>query len=238
MDACYPPCCAVCRRFCDVGGPLCAQCADLLHELSAEPACPLCGKPLAQTGSPCPWCRGKGLYPYKCIARLGKFEDPLRELVYHLKYHRRWPLGEVMADWLLQQQSVRDLLSRSQRLLAVPLHFRREFLRGYNQAEVVARRLASRCGIKLVRPMKRIRDTATQTQLRSQKVRHENVRGAFALANAKSLYGRHVVIVDDVMTSGATLQAVGREVLLAEPASISAIVLAVADPKGRDFRAI
>ncbi|MCY2955338.1 MAG: phosphoribosyltransferase family protein [Planctomycetota bacterium] len=170
--------------------------------------------------------------------RLGAFDDPLKTLVYQMKYRGRWSLGETLADRMAGEQSAAELLKGTELLVAVPLHIRRQFSRGYNQAEIVARRLGKQCGIKLVRPVKRVRDTPTQTQLRSQKARHENVRGAFKLVDPESVRGKHVVVVDDVMTSGATLQAVARELLRAQPASLCAIILAVVDPKRRDFQAI
>lgn len=237
-DLCYPGSCAVCRGDCGGGGPLCQACADQLDAQAAGSACQCCAKPLAQEGAPCPWCLGKGLYPYKKIVRLGVFDDPLKELVYQMKYRGRWSLGETLADWMARQQHTAHLLKGTELLVAVPLHIRRQFSRGYNQAEIVARRLGKQCGIKLVRPVKRVRDTPTQTRLTSQKARHENMRGAFKLVDPDLVRGKHVVVVDDVMTSGATLQAVGRELLRAGPASLCAIILAAADPKRRGFQAI
>ncbi|MGE5612290.1 MAG: ComF family protein [Bacillota bacterium] len=238
LDVLYPGVCAVCRRFCDGAGPLCDACQDRMRQIISEPACERCAKPIVQQGAPCPWCLGRGMYPFERIERLAKYQEPLSSLIQQMKYEGKWPLGEVLAEWLLKRERVRAVLEGADCVLAVPLHWRRQFVRGYNQAEVVARYLANERKIKRVGGVKRVRDTETQTQLHSRQARYANVRGAFSLIDGRAVQGKRVVVVDDVMTSGATLQAVGRALLKAKPAAIYAIVLAVADPKGRDFTAI
>ena len=121
-------------------------------------------------------------------------------------------------------------------VVPVPLHRLRQIGRGYNQAEVVARRLASRCRKKLARPVVRLRNTESQTNMPSATQREQNMRDAFALLEDRHVRGKHVVVVDDVMTTGATLRAVAQALRPARPASLCAVVLAVADPKGRDFK--
>jgi ComF family protein len=133
---------------------------------------------------------------------------------------------------------VKVLLTESEVIVPVPLHRLRQISRGYNQAEVIARRLASRCRVRLARPLVRLRNTESQTNMTSATQREENMRDAFALVNPRPIRGKNVVLVDDVMTTGATLRAVARALKPAKPASLCAIVLAVADPKGRDFQAV
>src|SRR5207248_6755216 len=128
----------------------------------------------------------------------------------------RWPLAEFLADRLLDQERVKGLLSetdaRDTRIVPVPLYFTRQIRRGYNQADLLARRLASQCEIKLGNVISRIRPTETQTRLSPTK-REENVHGAFALIDRDALRDKHVIIIDDVKTTGATLQAVARAIL-------------------------
>lgn len=144
----------------------------------------------------------------------------------------------MLADRLLEQERVKGLMSETQVIVPVPLHRLRQVARGYNQAEVTARRLARRCRLPVARPVIRLRNTESQTNMTSAAQREENMRDAFALVDPKPVRGRHVVVVDDVMTTGATLRAVARALRPAKPASLCAVVLAVADPKGRDFKAI
>ena len=194
--------------------------------------------PLAETGAPCPHCQGEGLPPFERVIRLAVYRDPLKHLVHQIKYHRRWPLAEFLADRLLEQESVKGLLTFTHCLAPVPLHRLRQIGRGYNQAEVIAGRLAKRCDVKLVSPAVRLRHTETQTHLHSRAQRLENLRDAFGLIRPRSIRDKHVVIIDDVMTTGATLLSLAHVLRKAEPASLSAIVVALADPHGKDFQTI
>jgi competence protein ComFC len=237
MDFCYPGACACCGAGTEGAAALCDGCDVELRKLETAPACRSCGKPLAEPGAPCGWCLGDGVPHYEWVLRLGVFGDPLKHLVHQLKYHRRWPLAEVLADRLLEQEPVKGLMNETDVLVPVPLHRLRQIGRGYNQAEIVARRLASRCRKKLARPVVRLRNTESQTNMPSAAKREENMRDAFALLDGRAVRGKRVVVVDDVMTTGATLRAVAQALRPALPASLCAVVLAVADPKGRDFKA-
>ncbi|HEV8291532.1 MAG TPA: ComF family protein [Tepidisphaeraceae bacterium] len=237
-DLAYPTACVHCQAFCDGPGPLCPDCDAKLHELSMAAACAHCAMPVAQADAPCPRCLGKGFYPYERVGRLCIYDDPIRTVIKQFKYHRRWPLGEWLTDRLLDQLRTQTLLKQIDLIIPVPLHRRRQFSRGYNQAKVIAARISKEKKINLIQPLRRIRNTEQQTAQTSQKARHANVRDAFALRDAKSIEGKRILVVDDVLTTGATLQAVGRTLLAAKPASLSAVVLAVADPRHRDFLTI
>lgn len=236
LELMYPPVCAACDTLCDGGDILCHGCRDALDGLSRAPACERCASPLAHARAPCPWCRGRGRAPFTRIVCLGLHHEPLRTLVQKMKYEGRWSLGEFLARRLLERPDAASLLARSDRIVPVPLHVRRHIRRGYNQAEVVARCLARASGRRMSRALKRVRDTETQAALRSREARYANVRGAFRLADASALAGRNVVIVDDVITTGATAHEVARMLRQARPASISAIFISMADPRDHRFR--
>lgn len=237
-DFCFPGQCAVCYACCATHLPLCERCSGFLHDLEIEGACRCCGMPLPIWEAPCPYCRGRGRGRIKRILRLGRYVEPLRGLIHAMKYHRRWTIGEHLADRLLEDVAVRVLLEESEVLVPVPLHWRRQVRRGYNQSSVVAEQLAKRTGRSVVQPALRVRDTPTQTGLLALRAREANLRGAFALAHPGRIAGKRVVLVDDVLTSGATLKTLARTLWPARPARISAIVLAVADPRGRGFEAL
>jgi ComF family protein len=237
LDFCYPHRCARCEAVADQSF-LCERCDNDLRALQSRPLCPLCAMPVGEPGGACPYCEGSGLRNFGRVAALGTYRDPLRHLIYAIKYHGRWPVAERLADRLLEQEGVKNVLARADCLVAVPLHRFRQVIRGFNQAEVIARRLARRCGLQYSRPAVRLRNTETQTHLHSRAKREENLKDAFGLVRGWPIRNLHVVVVDDVMTTGATLQSFARTLAPAEPASLSAIVLAVADPLGQDFQAI
>jgi ComF family protein len=238
LDFCYPGRCACCGADTAGGAQLCTDCDADLRKLESAAGCSWCGKPLMETGAPCPYCLGEGIPHFDRVIRLGVFEEPLKHLIHQMKYHNRWGLGEVLADRLLGQEKAKALLTETEVIVAVPLHRLRQISRGYNQAEVIGKRLARGRGLRLARPVVRLRHTESQTNLTSAAKREENLRDAFGLVNPKPVRGKHVIVVDDVMTTGATLKAVARALRVARPASLSAVVLAVADPKGRDFQSI
>lgn len=174
---------------------------------------------------------------YAQVLRLGIYSEPLKGLIHQMKYNRRWVFAEQMARRLVACHHVKQVLDRADVLVPVPLHFMRQLTRGFNQAEVIARQVSRDSGRRVVRAVSRVRHTPSQTQLNVYQ-RRANVRNAFKLTNAAAIQRKHVVVIDDVMTTGATLQTVAATLREARPASLSALVLAVADPKGRDFQAL
>ena len=239
IDVIYPGRCAACSADCDGHAFLCHSCSAGLDHLASQPACERCAAPVVSNGAPCPWCRDRGIYPFKKIVRLGRFGDPLRPLIHAMKYHRRWPLAKLLAERMAQEKRIADLLQNTDALLPVPLHWVRHITRGYNQSDLLATALAKRFDLKIIRPVRRIRRTPSQTGISSRTVREENVRGAFAVKKkTDGVAGKRIVVIDDVMTTAATLHAVARLLVPMHPAGISALVVALTDPKNQDFQAI
>lgn len=192
-----PPRCVVCAGVGD-GLDLCAPCRAALPW--NEGGCPSCGLPLADDGDACGACR---LRP----PRLTRVQCPLRyafpvdRLVPRFKFHGDLAAGEVLATlmhWGL------DPAQRPQALVPVPLHRGRLRERGYDQALELARALARRGGPPVrADALRRLRATAAQSRL-GARARRGNLQGAFALHRGHGLPA-HVALVDDVMTTGATL---------------------------------
>jgi ComF family protein len=140
-----------------------------------------------------------------------------------MKYDSMMKLGSHLG------QSLSYLVPKEVNLIVpVPLHRTRLAERGYNQAEVIAKAISSESNTAVVQAIKRVRPTPSQTHLSLPK-RIENVRGAFALTrHASEMKGKHILIVDDVMTTGATLASVAETLMESRPKSISTLALAIA----------
>jgi predicted amidophosphoribosyltransferase len=274
FDWVLPRECAACRTGYEESTAFCGDCEAELEKLESAARCLLCAMPVTLPGAPCAQCVGSGLTPFDQIVCFGVMKEPLKQLIHHAKYHGRWPLAELLADRLARRVDVREMLEHADVVVPVPLHRTKQIERGYNQAEVIARRIcwrfnASRgsekklryaeslfdgqfdaqrsgwgyrrlfgSGLRVVPAARRIRPTETQTQMPSRAKRVENLRDAFALIDPATIEDKQVVLVDDVMTTGATLVSLARTLKKANPRNISAIVLAVADPKGRAFEVI
>ena len=218
--------------------PLCDGCLADLARLQSDAGCEWCGYPLIELDDPCPRCDGKGMTPLDRVGRLAVFHDPIRGMVHRMKYSKAWPLAEFLADRLVDHEPVKALLTETDRFVPIPLHPVRQLQRGYNQANVIARRLGARCDVHVIEPLIRVRRTEMQTTMHAQQQRLDNLRGAFGLLDGSEVAGKHVTLVDDVMTSGSTLRVAARPLAEAKPARVSALVIAVADPKGRAFQFI
>jgi ComF family protein len=173
----------------------------------------------------CGRCR-RGLSAFATGASLGPYEGSLRVLLHELKYagHRR--VATRLADALLAEPTSQAVLAGADALVPVPLHPRRQRERGFNQAELIAAALARRTGLALLASaLVRRKDTTTQTGL-SAAARRDNVRGAFAVRRRAQIAGRRLVLVDDVLTTGATAEACAR--VLREAGAVEVRLLALA----------
>ena len=235
LDFCFPRTCPGCDRGHERSGLFCSDCERLMQDLETSAACRHCGRPLPLPDAPCPLCKGRGQRPFARMIALGVHREPLRSVVHQVKYHRGWHLAEEMADRLVNAHDLTSWLDGADALVPVPLHSRRQTERGFNQADVIARQIGRRCGVPVWTPVARVRDTPTQTALHALAKRADNLRGAFRVTDPAAVRGRRLAVVDDVSTTGATLSSLGRVLRAERPAELLAVVLCVADPKGRDF---
>ncbi len=214
-DLLFPPFCPVCRVRLGPGrrDPLCAGCWQGLERI-AGPVCQVCGTPLPQFpgaalpegGETCGACRVGGS-PLAFARSAARYGDLVREAIHAFKFRGRRSMAAPLGD-LLIEAAARHLAGRPVDLLVpVPLHRRRERDRGFNQAELLARRVGAAMGVPVGRRVVvRRAATAPQTELTAPQ-RWANVRDAFSLARPRAIQGRHVVLVDDLVTTGATARA-------------------------------
>ncbi|CAI1110368.1 DNA utilization protein GntX [Serratia rubidaea] len=195
--------CWLCRQ------PLClAQhgiCSYCLRRLPAPPTCcPCCGLPAGDSRYPCGRCLQK-MPPWRRLVFVTDYVSPLSQLVKRLKFQRRPELALLLARLLLLrwlQLRREQYLNRPELILTVPLQKMRRWRRGYNQSELLATPLARWLGCEYrPRALRRIRATAAQQRLTARQ-RRRNLRGAFRCD--EDLAGRHVALLDDVVTTGST----------------------------------
>ncbi|HET9321140.1 MAG TPA: ComF family protein [Bryobacteraceae bacterium] len=157
--------------------------------------------PLDEQGR-CRLCRA-GARGFDAAYCFGSYEGVLRQLIHLFKYGRMKPLSKTLAALLasaLPPDRQFDVV------VPMPLHWRRQWQRGFNQSELLARATARRCGIPMKNAVRRTRATATQAGLSNAR-RRENVEGAFQVKKRGTVEGRRILLIDDVMTTGATARA-------------------------------
>jgi ComF family protein len=218
-DVLFPPACVHCGGLIERDGVedggfhhLCPRCAAQL-DFVRPPHCRTCGHPfygVVDGDRVCPHCEGlDAAFGEGRTAVL--FKGPARSLVIELKYHRGLHVLADMEQIFRCTPHVLEL-ARGATLVPVPLHPRKARERGYNQAELLAGALARAAGGgAVVEPLlRRVVDTATQTAL-DRRTRIANLKNAFALASRASLNpARHYLLVDDVFTTGSTLNSCAR----------------------------
>ena len=227
LDILLPHACFSCSRQLKEGPGLCASCWSKVDFIGA-PLCSCCGRPFEIDP-------GDDLLCAKCIAEPPAFTRARASFVYKadsrglvtgFKYADRTDLAPAYGRWL--ERAGEEFLEDADLLIPVPLHPLRLFVRKYNQAGLLAHRLSKETLIPaLPDGLLRMRNTRQQVGL-SRTKRRRNVLGAFR-ANAKyaaDLEGAHVVLIDDVITSGATVSACARALKSAKPREISVLTLA------------
>lgn len=191
--------------------------------------CGACAGPGEAREDGCSACAGRRL-PWARVTRLDAWDEPVKGFVAAMKYRQHW----AFAPWFgrLLAKAVALDVPADPLVVAVPMHWTRRTARGYNQAQLIAGSLAKAQGWRGADPLARVRRTPRQAgQSRSGRAR--NVRGAFALRRgaAAAVRGRHVILVDDVLTTGATARQCARLLRRAGASSVQVAVVAVAQLK-------
>lgn len=220
LDLLFPPRCVNCKQ---ANGALCPACLASVQPIRTF-TCAHCGYPLPTATAPCPECRVRPLTITRIQAAVWH-QDALRAAVHALKYYRRRdvavPLARFLVDRIAQSDAPYDFVT------SVPLHPTRELARGYNQAELLAEHAAASCNMKYIRVLERTRETADQIGL-DGKARQLNVANAFR-ANSGLVTCKTILLIDDVTTTGATLEACASALLTAGAHAVYG--LAVARPR-------
>ncbi|MGE3148877.1 MAG: ComF family protein [Pseudorhodoplanes sp.] len=230
LNAALPPLCPACRELIGEDTGLCADCWAKLTPI-ARPYCERLGIPFAYDPGP-------GILSMQALAdppsytrarAAVRYDDVARALVHALKYGDRLDLAPLMGRWMARAGA--ELTGDADGLVPVPLHWRRLWTRRFNQSAALAKAVSGHSGVAVIHDaLKRAWPTRQQVGL-SKTARAENVQGAFRAANRAAIAGRRLVLVDDVLTSGATLEACARALLRAGARQVDVLVFArVVDP--------
>jgi ComF family protein len=231
LDLALPRLCAACRE--PVEGPgLCPACWSKLSFIR-RPYCERLGVPFVYDPGP-------GILSMEAIAdppaynrarAAVRFDEISRALVHALKYGDRLDLAPMMGRWIGNAGG--ELLAQADALVPVPLHWRRLWARRFNQSAMLAAAVSAASGVPVAAAaLKRVKATARQVGL-SRPERAANIQGAFRVPNESkpAIIGRRLVLIDDVLTSGATVEGCARALLRAGAANVDVLVFArVADP--------
>lgn len=232
-DLIVPPVCLACREPMTAHDTLCAACWSRIDFIRP----PLCDR----LGVPLPFATGQVSLSAAAIAdppvydrarAVAHYSELMRRLVHDLKFHDRDDLVGLLGGWLTE--TGKELLAEADVVVPVPLSRMRLLMRRFNQAARLGQEVSRRSGVACdALSLQRVRTTASQVGLtRSQ--REDNVRGAFAVREDRRgrIDGRRIVLIDDVVTTGATASAATRALRLAGAETISVLALALATGEG------
>lgn len=214
------------KAFCGLFPDECRVCGLPLHEISRIPVCRACLSqpvalaadvycvdcktpflnhfPLDEQGR-CSLCR-LGLTGFDTAYTFGSYQETLRTLIHLFKYNQVRPLARPLGA-LLARAIPRE--HRFDLIVPMPLHWKKRWSRGYNQSELLAREVARRWGIPVAKIVRRVKATAPQAGLTNSK-RRLNVQGAFRIRKPANVKGLRILLIDDVLTTGATAGACAR----------------------------
>lgn len=211
LDLLFPPKCMLCRRLMeDSSQPVCVRCqqSDLPEVTRELPAVP---------------------YFEKSVATFW-YEEPIIGAILRLKFHGMSAYADQFGRWMAVQ--ARDGLEGKYDLISwVPCSRRRVWTRGYDQAELLAKALARELGREAVPTLRKIRHNPKQSQTKGAARRRANVLGAYRVLDPAQVAGKRILLVDDVLTTGATLSECGKTLRLAGSGELVCAVIAAAHPE-------
>jgi len=224
----FPADCAICGTPLHTTGsiPVCAACLEPPEPFAAEYCCARCrtpflnSRPLDEHGL-CSLCR-LGLTEFEWSWSYALHEGRLRELIHLFKYDRMRPLDRVLGAWLANAY---PRLEHFDALVPMPLHWWKRMQRGFNQSDLLARELSRRVGVPVLYAARRRRRTAVQATLTPAQ-RRDNVRGAFDVPSPRQVRGLSLLLIDDVMTTGSTVNACAKALKQAGAARVCVLTVA------------
>jgi len=229
----FPDTCRICGV--DLIGysrvPVCQKCLDEPKPLGPEIFCAKCRTPflreraLDENGL-CRLCAA-GASAFDSAYSWGSYEGVLKDLIHFFKFQGMRPLGRRLGAWLA------EAMPRTERIDAIvpmPIHWTRRITRGFNQCETLAAELSAHTGLPVVKALRRTRRTPKQSSLAGAR-RRRNVKGSFSAAHA-DVRGQRLLLVDDVMTTGSTVNEAAAELKRHGAARVAVLTVARVDRRG------
>lgn len=228
-DIIYPPVCLSCRASLKnrsaIDNAVCAECWSSIKR-NSPPFCRGCGRHTTKRTGYCAACSGERFYFDRAYGAC-RYDDRVKELIHAFKYGGRDYLGRTLGRLLADfHNEYGFLISAAEIIIPVPLHPARLREREFNQSRILCERLCEASG-KIIMPDNLVRErrTRAQAELDGQD-RFSNVRGCFRVKNPGALSGKHLLLVDDVLTTGATLSEAARALKTAGAGAVTVLALA------------
>ena len=218
LDLLFPKRCVSCGKF---GAYICKDCFAKI-EFIQKPVCPVCQRQ-AVGGKTHPGSQGRLRLDGLVVAT--RYSGSVKKAIAKVKYKWAYDIAKILIDLIVVNLWKFDLAS-DLILVPVPLHVRRKKWRGFNQAEILAKSLSLKFNQPYGEYLARIIETASQVGLKKDE-RKKNVKGAFRLRTGADVSGKNILLVDDVYTSGATMQEACRVLKKAGAKTVWAIALAL-----------
>ena len=218
LDLLFPKRCVACGKL---GAYICKRCFAKI-EFIEKPVCPVCQRQ-AVGGKTHPGCQGR--YRLDGLVIAARYRGPIKKAIAKVKYRWVYDIGKTLVD-LLSASLWRFEIPDNLILIPVPLHLRRKNWRGFNQAELLAKILSDRFGLKFFTALIRISAGRTQVGL-DKKDRKANVKDAFSLREEAAVKGQNILLVDDVYTSGATMAECAKVLKKAKAKTVWAMTIAL-----------
>jgi ComF family protein len=233
LDLVFPPICAFCQNPIETSacGLLCDTCRAEL--VDGRQACPRCGVSglVADAAGKCLRCKDER-FSFDRVVRLGGYAGSLRSAVLRIKTAPERALATAMGDLLAVSRSAECAALEPDAVVPIPMHWSRRMWRGVNSPETIAERLGRRLGVPSASHLLvRRRRTAPQASLSPTK-RVANVRGAFRVRKHPDLSGARLLLVDDIMTTGATVNEAAKMLCRGGASFVGVVVLARAEGLG------
>ena len=238
LDLFFPPICLNCGKYLDLREKtnpqtfealarefLCAQCSASI-KLNNTFFCPVCR---ARIPAGEKICHFDSVY---LLAAASNYDDPvIQNLIHSFKYRKFETLSFILGEILIQyiEELIRNsaLEIRNFSVIPIPLHSKRERERGFNQAELLSKKIASRFNLPLLKNLRRVKETDPQVGKKGED-RLKNIEGCFAIREPEEIRSKNIILIDDVFTSGATINEAVRILKEAGAKKIIALVVAKA----------